>query len=342
MRLFFFLIFHLFFVVHAQPEQYTKNSYSVSESHVIGEKYHYKYRFKDHKGLFQDLTWAFNRWDSDSFLMNFGLNQKEGETFKIGRQELKYSMMKLKNGVVVFDYSKVVEESRTPVKPLYQALSRIFQKHGIKGRAKIEFIMRFLQDIPYGIPPTNYEGRFINGMFPPSELLKMGWGDCDSKSILMATLLSFEPRFYNRLAMVLVPGHALLGLELIPGPYDKTVRYLGRTFIYAEPVGIGRTPLGQTNSPYSRSINVQPLNLSTPPSVSLVPSSIGKNSPPTQEEGCPDNALLVKYKRAYANEVIKSCQKKVNGKYLKHGPTKTFDDKGNLKSKEFFNLGTRI
>jgi len=327
------------------PELYEKKSYTKSKSDLLGDNYHYTYGFKDHLGAYREFRWAFNRWKSDSFLMNFGLGEKTGNKFHVGDTELEYSMMKIEKGRVAFDYTKVVMESKNIVAPLYSQFHAIQTKYNLNKREKIELIMKFLQDIPYGVPPTNYQSRYIGGLFPPSETLRNGWADCDSKSVLMATLLSFDPYFYDKLAMILVPGHALLGIQDVPGPYDKTVHFLGRQFVYAEPVGLARTPYGKTNSPYSNSIRVIPISLPAPGGFS--PTQNTTSTAPVADsnvdtESCPDNALQIEYKRPFGNQFVKSCQLKVNGKYLKHGPTLYTDASGNVKKKEVWKMGEQL
>jgi hypothetical protein len=336
------------FSAFALPELYEKKDYTKSKSDLLGDNYHYTYGFKDHLGAYREFRWAFNRWKSDSFLMNFGLGEKSGDRFHVGEAELEYSMMKIDGGRVAFDYSKVVQESKNIVAPLYLQFKSIQSKYNLNKRERIELIMRFLQDIPYGVPPTNYQSRYIGGLFPPSETLKNGWADCDSKSILMATLLSFDPYFYNKLAMILVPGHALLGIQDVPGPYDKSVRFIGRQYVYAEPVGLARTPYGKTNSPYSKSIKVIPLSLSMPEGQlsveqpTIVATTTTSGSGNLSDEECPDNALKIEYKRPFGNEFVQSCQLKVDGKYVKHGPTLFTDASGNIKKKEVWKMGEKL
>lgn len=247
------------------PPQYEKNSYTVEKSSVVGRRRFFTYGIKDHVGAYRELKWNINALDPESFMHIFGLKPKYTENFDATETEIKYSMMINKNGNLYFDYSKIVEESRPLIKPLYLEFKKIFKKYDLSTREKIELVMRFLQDIPYGIPPANYKGKYIGELFPPIELLISTWGDCDSKSLLMATILSFEREFYDKMAVIDVPGHALLGFRLTLGPYDKFVHYNGMPYIYAEPVGLSRTPLGMTNSPYSRAVEVRPLILMSPP-----------------------------------------------------------------------------
>lgn len=337
------LLLFLAFSIGAEiPKEYEKKPYTKESVQKVGEEYHYNYGFKDHLGAYRELKWKVNQLNADNFMYNFGLSEKEGDKFQVSASELEYSMMKTVGGKLVFDYDKIVEESKPLIKPLYIEFEKIVKKYDLNKREKIELVMRFLQDLPYGIPPSNYQNRYIAGLFPPVEILKNKWGDCDSKSLLMATLLSFDRDYYDKLAMILVPGHALLGIKMVPGPYEKHVTFRGSNYVYAEPVGLSRTPLGVTNSPYSISIEVIPLSLFEPSEGSLEESAISENIGAKEGAECPDNGLSVEYSHPFNNELIKSCQKKVDGKYVKHGPTRYFSPEGSLLREENYGNGEKL
>jgi hypothetical protein len=70
----------------------------------------------------------------------------------------------------------------------------------------------FCQEIPYRIPPDKQNALTIDGFIVPTQVAVDNWGDCDSKSVLFATLwtsLSGE-----RTLLVLVPGHMFVA---VPG-----------------------------------------------------------------------------------------------------------------------------
>lgn len=327
------------------PEQYEKKAYTKEEATKVGRRYYFTYGFRDHLGAYREFKWDTDSIEIESFLYRFGLNEKHTEKFHVGKTELEYSMMMRKGSTLVFDYNKIVEESRPLVKNLYLKFKVIADQYKLSKREKVEFVMRFLQDIPYGIPPDNYKGRYIAGLFPPMEILVNTWGDCDSKSVLMASLLSLDEELFDKMAVITVPGHALLGFKFIPGPYEKYVEYRGEKYIYAEPVGLSRSPLGKTNSPYSHAINVHPLTFSRPMALVQAPSG-ASHSNNTQlaksVEGCPENGLSVEYDHPFNGEHIKTCQIKVAGKYIKHGPTRYFSKDGQLLREEMYDRGQKI
>ncbi|MBT7610596.1 MAG: hypothetical protein HN576_12625 [Bacteriovoracaceae bacterium] len=294
---------------------------------VIGDQYFFKFGFRDHKLAYQEFKWSFNKFKIDHYINSFGLVEQDSKRITNSEKELRDANMQLENGVISFDYSKVIIDSQEFTKPLYIEFSKIVDKYELSKRDQLELIMRFLQGIPYKQPPINYKSRFIAGLFPPPEFLNQGWGDCDTKSILMASVLSHDPFFYNKLAVILVPGHALLGILAPPQTYDKTIQFAGKTYVYAEPVGPQRTPLGQTNSPYSRGQIVEHLWLTEPRLSGSQSNNLKRSVINSINITCPSGTFLTKYKRPFSDEAVHSCTLKLNGKYFKHGPTIVFDSK---------------
>ncbi|MCP4217065.1 MAG: hypothetical protein GY765_20625 [bacterium] len=83
--------------------------------------------------------------------------------------------------------------------------------------------LSFVQQIPYKQPPQVYKGKYIGAFFVPLLCLHKQYGDCDSKSLLLADFLACTPGSKEKMGMVLVRGmgmsHALLGLKrrFLPG-----------------------------------------------------------------------------------------------------------------------------
>ncbi len=88
-------------------------------------------------------------------------------------------------------------------------------------------LLCFVQHIRYKKPPKIYKGKYIGEFFVPLVCLNEQYGDCDSKSLLLAEFLAGVPRSKEKVGMVLVRGnglsHALLGVraglrrKLLPG-----------------------------------------------------------------------------------------------------------------------------
>lgn len=333
------------------PEQYTKKNYVELKSSELGNKYLFEYQFKDEKNLLQKWQWAVPIDNNDYVTSRFGipLDRIRGDQIKIVSHDMRYFVED--QGVLRPDYSGLLNLYRPISKPLFNLYSLHVQKNNLKGRAKIEFLLRFLQDYPYGLVPENFDNRFVNGLLPVSEIFKTGWADCDSKSLLMATILSYDSDFKNKMAMIGVPGHALLGIQGIPRPYEKYVTYRGKKYIYAEPVGVVRTPFGRTNSPYTRSIQVYPLETydygetESSPNIELVEDikTDNVNSPTVSgltESDCPSGAFLLKYDLPDGTKK-QQCAVSKSGEIINHGPSIIFDASGNIVDRAVFEMGIK-
>jgi hypothetical protein len=93
----------------------------------------------------------------------------------------------------------------------------------------------FVQHITYRRPPDYYKGKFINSFFVPLVCLYEQYGDCDSKSLLLAEFLAAFPDSSTKTAMVLVRGrglsHSVLGVKGRPYP-GMTALYFPRKGYY--------------------------------------------------------------------------------------------------------------
>lgn len=82
--------------------------------------------------------------------------------------------------------------------------------------------LSFVQYIRYQLPPQRYKRKFINSFFVPLVCLYEQYGDCDSKSLLLAEFLCSAPGSKEKTAMVLIKGkgmaHALLAVKRKPLP----------------------------------------------------------------------------------------------------------------------------
>lgn len=81
------------------------------------------------------------------------------------------------------------------------------------------------------------------GVYLPIHAIVEGHGDCDTKSLLVATLLSYWPSI--KIIGIKVPGHYFLAASLTPEQGDETVTYNGQKYVVMEPAGPGWVPPGK-------------------------------------------------------------------------------------------------
>jgi hypothetical protein len=161
------------------------------------------------------------------------------------------SFTRLSDGSVSFDHAGLVLDYADDLRPVAAALRAGTQD----DRAFVGRALSFVQSIPY-------EARKRKGGDPgyrrPLALLSRNRGDCDSKSVLFLAIVHAElPEL--PLAVVYVPGHALVGVGLPKAKGEKTFRAEGVTYVYAEPVGPAQAPLGEVGAGHTRGREVRPV-----------------------------------------------------------------------------------
>ncbi len=147
-----------------------------------------------------------------------------------------HQVFEIEPGVLSYDHALVVAARADAVAPVAAAL----REGTPSDRAFVERALRFTQSIPYQSSRRGGDTGFQR----PLALLARNKGDCDGKSALFLALVRAELPGVP-LAMVYVPGHALVGVGLPAGEGDQTFEAKGQTFVFAEPVGPAAYPLGR-------------------------------------------------------------------------------------------------
>ncbi|RDV27964.1 hypothetical protein DXV75_03065 [Alteromonas aestuariivivens] len=111
------------------------------------------------------------------------------------------------------------------------------------ARDYFNLVLSWAQSIPYD-PLDDRNGSNGAGFLPPVALLLNNKGDCDSKSVLTASIgRAFLPS--TPMVLVLLPSHALLGIALPPKAEDQTIEWNGTRYVLMEPTGPNLLPAGQ-------------------------------------------------------------------------------------------------
>jgi hypothetical protein len=136
--------------------------------------------------------------------------------------------------VISVDFPAVQLWQAPRVKHLYRMLLSQARLRHMNEREFASFIAAFVQGFTYRIPPETQNGRFINGVWLPVTCLREMAGDCDTKSLLFATLFYHYHRKGS--IMILTDNHALIGIRnqhcILPG--DRKVTLHGQDYILLE------------------------------------------------------------------------------------------------------------
>jgi hypothetical protein len=145
----------------------------------------------------------------------------------------------------IVDYRKVFFWSLEAFPPITEQLLASSQLQD--KRDPLYHLLRFVQYIEYKRPPKNYRSRFINNFFTPIVCLFEQYGDCDTKSLLLAELLSTNAIKTEKTVIVLIkqPGltHAILAVKRPPLPGMTSLFFPGKGyFIVLEASSPGWAP----------------------------------------------------------------------------------------------------
>jgi len=164
--------------------------------------------------------------------------------------------------LIAVDYAAATTALRDPLRAVPRALGDV---RGIVGndRARAALALSFFQSIPYALLEDKVRkgGDFL----PGPALLAQNRGDCDSKAVALAAVLrAFTPS--RKLAMIVMPGHAVLGIDLDAQQGDQVVRGANRNWVALEAAGPGLLSPGRVGTDTAkllatgRGVEVWPLN----------------------------------------------------------------------------------
>jgi hypothetical protein len=157
----------------------------------------------------------------------------------------------------MIDFAAATRVQQGPLRTVARALG---EARGIANtdRARVAHALAFFQAIPYdALQPTARQG---GDFLPAPALLAQNRGDCDSKAVALAAVLrTYVPS--RKLAVVTMPDHAILAVDLAPEPGDRTIRTSGRTLVALEAAGPAVVPVGQVAADTERRLNVRQLEV---------------------------------------------------------------------------------
>lgn len=152
---------------------------------------------------------------------------------------------KILNGKqLAIDMPLLVRGNAPLLRPVASAIETIADQRKYDSEDLIGAVASFVQTgLIYRIPPPAEGDRRTGGILPPVTALVRGWGDCDTKTGLAASILSNWP--HMRMVGIGVPGHYLLAALRIPGKGDLFVEHQGLQYVLIEPAGPAWLPPGQ-------------------------------------------------------------------------------------------------
>ncbi len=188
------------------PAQWGTSRYNVQTA-IVNEKVNLVYQFPligKEKSIFStDLTpgtvssivdrfgvkSAFIVSEPDRVQFRLSDNPKERLQFESDLSE--GAWMINDDGGVEVDYVRLLQDSRELVKPIAAHVVNELTRLGHDGYFnRVQAVLNFVQFIPYGQPNFDHQDFSYFGVSLPPESLVLNYSDCDSKSLLFASILS--------------------------------------------------------------------------------------------------------------------------------------------------------
>jgi hypothetical protein len=267
--LFFFTCFNLIPCSISAQMQLRKNPHVDYHVRIIENHYIISYSFLNPFDDLETFSVQFPVDKTDQMIDIFGIPAVMFQPFLNSpdvlaqrQQTLEKGLFLLRDNIIEVDKSAAVElYSELFCRPVAAFIIESLEKYGLDNRHnRIEYAMRFVQDIPYGIPKYNDRIKHYGGVFPPPKILIEGYGDCDSKAILFAGILIYligaeDIVFLNQ------SDHVLSAVRGAPDKGMTYIRYGGDTFLIAETAGPARRKLGEKGKYFQTRHIVEPLSV---------------------------------------------------------------------------------
>ncbi len=278
-----------------------KNEHVKYSVDVIEGSYLINYTFKDHFNNLQTYELTIPAIQTQQLIEKFGIPLWLFEPYadnppnRIVRQkEISKGLFRLNENVIEVDKSAVLAYySKSFAKPIAEMIVSSLNDYGADNkRNRVEFAMRFIQDIPYGIPDYKDKDRHYGGVNVPPKLIIDGFGDCDSKALLFVGILSYlipttDIIFLNQ------KDHVLTAIKEKPEKGLTYVKFKGKHYLVAETAGPGKRLLGERGNYYRDKFTIETLKVDQPDVIPYADNN-GNISVQKVVPEVDDNTLLIK------------------------------------------------
>ncbi|MBI2069051.1 MAG: hypothetical protein HYT79_00470 [Elusimicrobia bacterium] len=142
----------------------------------------------------------------------------------------------LPGNTVTVDIPALVRNNVRRLMPVAAQFDLIREKNNYGSEDLIGAVTAMIQTaLEYKIPPAMEGSLHTGGVLTPIKALVSGWGDCDTKTALLASiLLNWDAA---KIVGVGLPGHYVMGFEGVPDRGDAYIEYRGTTYVLIEPAG---------------------------------------------------------------------------------------------------------
>jgi hypothetical protein len=152
---------------------------------------------------------------------------------------------------IIPDHQRLFQHSLRDMLPIATAWHQ--QLANTPVRESLAILSSWVQQIPYQDLSDRHNSSGAS-FSPPLKLLQENRGDCDSKAVLLATMLRMLLPDIS-LAIIYLPQHAMLAVQLAATAADSTVNIDGKDYILVDPTGPALFEPGQIHPQYQMYTN---------------------------------------------------------------------------------------
>ena len=234
------------------PKDYSCNSHVKYTVDKVYGKFKITYTFKDNKDILRTFRIYYNYKKTIKDIARFGVPKAFYENISQTPQPTKSRAKIIKKGFYK-QTGNFLKPDRSAIVSFYRPYCRaiaggitytLINEKRDNRLNRIEMAMKFVQDIPYGIPEIKDSTWEVYGIFTPPEVLTRMYGDCDSKAILFACILSYLININDVLFLYQGHDHAILAIKGIPSAKQKYIEVNNTKYLLADVTGPARLSLG--------------------------------------------------------------------------------------------------
>lgn len=171
----------------------------------------------------------------------------DSEKKKLMREFLESRLMRYADNKISVHYQRCVEKNSPRMGGVLEKIRQ--SRPGLSHYEFLAVILGFIQEIRYGIPPLEKDGRKILEFWVPPLVLIQYLGDCDSKGVAFASMWTHFKNY--PIILIKIPQHLFVGIGL-PVFNGEILVVNGLRYSLCEVTGPDRLPPGRI-TPYSRS-----------------------------------------------------------------------------------------
>lgn len=259
---FFFTIIVATYCSAQVPKDYSCNSHVKYLVDTANGQYRISYTFKDQNDIQRTFDFAFRKTQTIKDIARYGVPVSFFDNLSGTIATSKSRMKAIKKGFYVQsenvlkpDRSAIVSYYRPYCRAIAGGIISLLAEDGNDNRlSRIEMAMKFVQDIPYGVPQIKDSTWEIYGIYTPPEVLVKMYGDCDSKAILFACILSYLIDSKDILFLFQGHDHALVAIKGTPDLKQKYIEVDKAKYIIVDVTGPSRLALGGDGNKFDAAV----------------------------------------------------------------------------------------